>query len=106
MGRCFTEYATMYQAQARECTGCTDCVQPPYEGCFFPPAADPGRPAAYSALWTRDFEYTMEFLYPLFDETSKVECTRVLYKETRMHFVLEMMISLPSQARDKHRRER
>ncbi len=66
-----TEYATMYQAQARECTGCTDCVQPPYDGCFFPPAADPGRPAAYSALWTRDFEYTMEFLYPLFDETSK-----------------------------------
>jgi hypothetical protein len=66
-----TEYATMYQAQARECTGCTDCIQPPYDGCFFPPAADPGRPAAYSALWTRDFEYTMEFLYPLFDEVSK-----------------------------------
>jgi hypothetical protein len=60
----------MYQAQARECTGCTDCVQPPYDGCFFPPAADPGRPAAYSMLWTRDFEYTMEFLYPLFDEVS------------------------------------
>jgi hypothetical protein len=66
-----TEYATMYQAEARECTGCKDCVQPPYEGCFFPPAADPARPAAYSALWTRDFEYTMEFLYPLFDETSR-----------------------------------
>ena len=66
-----TEYATMYQAQARECTGCTGCVQPPYVGCFFPPAADPGRPSAYSALWTRDFEYTMEFLYPLFDEISK-----------------------------------
>jgi hypothetical protein len=66
-----TEYATMYQAQARECTGCTGCVQPPYDGCFFPPAADPGRPAAYSELWTRDFEYTMEFLYPLFDETSR-----------------------------------
>eukprot|EP01052_Picozoa_sp_SAG31_P026207 SAG31_NODE_2358_length_5873_cov_12.058019_2_plen_621_part_00 len=115
-----TEYATMYQAQARECTGCTGCVQPPYDGCFFPPAADPGRPAAYSELWcvrfksdgtclflsiltstrrarnlaartyiactcacivsaltlsvslrTRDFEYTMEFLYPLFDDISK-----------------------------------
>jgi len=22
-------------------------------------------------LWTRDFEYTMEFLYPLFDEVSR-----------------------------------
>ena len=63
-----TEYGTMYQAEARECTGCTNCVQPPYNGCFFPPAADPGRPAAYSELWTRDFEYTLEYLYPLFDE--------------------------------------
>ena len=67
----FTEYATMYQAEARECSGCADCDPPPYDGCFFPPAADPGRPAAYSALWTRDFEYTMEYLYPLFDQTSR-----------------------------------
>ena len=43
-----TEYATMYQAEARECTGCTGCDPPPYIGCFFPPAADPGPSFAYS----------------------------------------------------------
>ena len=44
-----TEYATMYQAEARECTGCTGCDPPPYIGCFFPPAADPGPSRAKSA---------------------------------------------------------
>lgn len=64
-------YVSLYQAEARECTGCKNCLPPPYEGCGFPPAADPGRPGAYSVLWTRDFTYTMETMYPLFDAISR-----------------------------------
>ena len=58
------EYSRMYQAEARICSG---AYYKGAQGCFYPPAADPQRPSAYSALWTRDFEYTMEFMWDVFD---------------------------------------
>jgi hypothetical protein len=59
-------YATLYQQTALICN------DQYYDGCFFPPAADPARPSAYAMLWTRDFEYTLEFLYvDFFDQKSR-----------------------------------
>ena len=43
------------------------CDNAYYHGCYYPPAADESRPSAYSMLYTRDFEYTMEFLHDVFD---------------------------------------
>jgi hypothetical protein len=58
------EYATMYQASARIC----GARNPYYQGCYYPPAADESRPQAYSMLYTRDFEYTMEFMHDVLDD--------------------------------------